>query len=356
MKVFSQTLLSSFECSAVFAEELCLSIPGKTFLAGEYLALSGGKTLVMATSPRFKMSLSLSSVESASPFHIESPAGKLWQIHQALLRKYNIQFQDPYLRGGFGASSAQFALLWSCLQILKFHNAESLMTDDSHDLAEVADNKLLDNKFSDANLNKQFDDKFSVGSWGSAVMAEPLLDDYRVLAQYQGKAPSGADIIGPFIGGLCRVQREPTLQVESSNWPFSDKGILLFHTQKKLPTHDHISQIQEIPDKLLSEQMEKILCGLQEKVWDHFVSGLSGYRQILQSKGWLAQHTAEILSFLDAHPKVLFAKGCGAMGADVVAVFCAKDAKAQLIAEIQEKGLILMASEENITNGIGICN
>ncbi len=187
-------------------------------------------------------------------------------------------------------------------------------------------------------------------------MANCLLFDYRNLAEFQGKSPSGADILGPFFGGLSMVQREPYLLTQKYFWPFLDKSVLLFHTQKKLATHDHISQIQEIPVSQFSSQMQLLLQGLQSSDWEMFLLGLSGYRQILEQNNWVADHTAEILAYLDTHPQVLFVKGCGAMGADVVAVFCAKSAKDVLIAEIQEKGLILMASEENITAGISICS
>lgn len=356
MKVVSQTLLSAFDYS--IEQEFCLSMPGKTFLAGEYLALSGGRTLVMSTNPKFKMTLrsacQSSQMESKNPFHQESPAGKLWLIHQELLKKYVIEFQDPYALGGFGASSAQFALLWASLQILKTNVFCSIESADHRDLNQEDGilSQLNSASILDLNLNQFFRDRFDVYRVG---IVEQLLNDYRQLAMYQGRSPSGADIIGPFVGGLCMVQREPALLFEKTIWPFSDKAVLLFHTKKKMPTHDHISQIQEIPDKLLAEQMAKVLQGLQMKDWDCFIAGLSGYRQEVQNKGWLAQHSAEILSYLDTHPKVKFAKGCGAMGSDVVAVFCAKNVKAELIDEIQEKGLILMASEENITDGISIC-
>lgn len=388
MKSLFQSLLTAFDISVEqMTSGRVLSIPGKTFLAGEYLALSGGQALVMSTAPKFELSVRLTTEKNDNPFHPQSPAGKLWLIHQKFLQYYEIEFYDPYACGGFGASSSQFALLWTALQFLKqqqINKNVNIVNDYKIDVENFSDaegincdnqkNKNLkliqkQKKILSSSLNPQFSLNYFF-DLNLAVQKEPslnnsldqieiemascLLFDYRSLAEHQGKAPSGVDILGPFFGGLSVVQREPSLQIEKVSWPFVDKSVLLFHTQKKLATHDHISQIQQIPVSQFASQIKLLLQGLQSSDWEMFLLGLSGYRQTLEQNNWVAVHTAEILAYLDACPQVLFAKGCGAMGADVVAVFCAKSAKEVLIAEIQEKGLILMASEENITDGISI--
>ena len=51
-------------------------IPAKTFLVGEYLALTGGPSIILTTTPCFELrqcnNLGLHGV------HPESPAGRLW--------------------------------------------------------------------------------------------------------------------------------------------------------------------------------------------------------------------------------------------------------------------------------------
>ncbi|MGE0633718.1 MAG: hypothetical protein AB7O96_14990, partial [Pseudobdellovibrionaceae bacterium] len=97
---------------------LKLSIPGKTFLVGEYLALSGGAALIVCTEPRFKMKVKLKGSEANSSglvgIHPQSPAGKFYSENQDVFSSFSLEFTDPYEgRGGFGASTAQFAMLYA---------------------------------------------------------------------------------------------------------------------------------------------------------------------------------------------------------------------------------------------------
>jgi mevalonate kinase len=48
-------------------EAVALSVPGKTFLVGEYVALDGGPSIVLATRPCFEMKI--------SPFQQDSTQG-----------------------------------------------------------------------------------------------------------------------------------------------------------------------------------------------------------------------------------------------------------------------------------------
>ena len=57
-----------------------LSVPSKTFIVGEYIALKGGPTLILSTNPRFELKATssnpyFSDIEKLA--HPDSPAGKL---------------------------------------------------------------------------------------------------------------------------------------------------------------------------------------------------------------------------------------------------------------------------------------
>ncbi len=87
---------------------MVFSIPGKTFLAGEYLALYEGPTLVFLSQPYFELSVNKGHGETAG-IHKESPAGLFIRKHQEYFANFDLKFIDPYSgRGGFGASTAQF--------------------------------------------------------------------------------------------------------------------------------------------------------------------------------------------------------------------------------------------------------
>src|SRR4051812_36096175 len=91
---------------------LKLSVPAKTFLVGEYLALSGGPSLVITTLPRFELETDPQALRN--PFAFASPAGKLWESDPL---KPKLKFRDPFEEaGGLGASTAQFALLYAALR------------------------------------------------------------------------------------------------------------------------------------------------------------------------------------------------------------------------------------------------
>src|SRR5690606_39000184 len=105
--------------------------PSKTFLLGDYLSLLGGPALLLNTEPRFqgllesiqptvKSSAIADKIQAIEPYpgiHPQSPAGKFLQRHASDFADCNLTFFDPHQgAGGFGASSAQFLMvyaLWS---------------------------------------------------------------------------------------------------------------------------------------------------------------------------------------------------------------------------------------------------
>src|SRR4051812_26828373 len=78
------------------------SVPGKVFLLGEYAVLAGKPAVIAAIPPRF-------GLRAGRSLPVEkSPAGRLLaSVGEGLARR----LADPHLgSGGFGASTAEFAL------------------------------------------------------------------------------------------------------------------------------------------------------------------------------------------------------------------------------------------------------
>lgn len=293
-----------------------LSVGGKTFIAGEYLALTGGPALILATDPRFELLVKKSSGAAENIFHPQSLAGKFWNLHSELFQNYQLQFKDPYQIGGFGASSAQFALLHSLWQLQDkiFFEAE---------------------RFFDWHL---------------------MLQDYRELGgQESGFSPSGADVVCACAGGLTWFDRSNG-KVQTFAWPFLEIDFHLVHTGNKLATHEHLKILEAFDTEGYKTAMADIHSGLSLIQFEQFLLGLKAYRSALESQHRVTEFTAQKVKKIESHPAVLFAKGCGAMGSDVILVLCEKSQSSVVRALTEKEGLKWIAGSEQISRGLYIQN
>lgn len=292
--------------------ELTLSVPSKTFLAGEYLALVGGPALLLATQPKFLLNVK-SAEGGTNPFHQNSPAGLFYQKHQSYFSQFDLKFSDPYEGiGGFGASSAQFVLL--------------------HGLWQLRESKSFESQH-------HFD-------WHS------MLTDYRSFHTGEGFPPSGADVVAQALGGLTFFQRR-TGHVQSFAWPF-DNEILLFHTGHKVSTHEHLKNLQNIPEDEMTEFVLTLQTALQTVDFKKFVQALDGFAKALETQGWALKRTLDIVAKLRETEGVHTAKGCGALGADVVMVIVDSVHKEKIIRNAHELGLRFISGSSQISSGFQI--
>lgn len=293
-----------------------LSVGGKTFVAGEYLALTGGPALILTTDPRFHLEVFEQSGISKNIFHPQSPAGKFWGLHSDFFSKVHLNFQDPYQIGGFGASSAQFALL--------------------HSLWQVRDKIFVEaQRFFDWHL---------------------MLQDYRKLAdQGKGFPPSGADVIGACAGGLTLFDRLNG-RVQTFAWPFQEIEFFVVHTGNKLATHEHLKGLEDFATQDFEAAMKLVHEGLSQVQFDLLLDGLRQYREALSKQGRIAEHTKTLVLKLEADSDVLFAKGCGAMGSDVVLVFCEKINARKVRKQIEQLSLRVIADSSHISRSLHIQN
>jgi len=254
-------------------------IPAKTFLLGEYAAIAGESAIVLTTTPCFEVSLS----QGNNALHPDSPAGQ-WLRSQNLSLDCLYWF-DPYQgKGGMGASSAQFigAYLASC------------------------------------HINQIQPDY------------ESLLNAYYQCAwQGKGLKPSGYDVLAQTQQGCVYINKNRQ-QMHRFDWLFPDIAFLLIHSGQKLATHHHL-QSTTLPTDVhaLSETVEQAKHAFEHNDSHELITAITTYQQQLASSNLTAPHSLQALEYLQQRKSVLAAKGCGALGADV---------------------LLLIVSEENLIN------
>ena len=73
-------------------------------------------------------------------------------------------------------------------------------------------------------------------------------------------------------------------------------------------------------------------------------------------QGWVTEFTLETVQKLDKNSKVLFAKGCGAMGSDVILVFCEKCHTKDVRNALMDLNLQVVADSGQVGQGLQIRN
>lgn len=248
-----------------------------------------------------------------SEFHPQSPAGRLLDVARGV-RERSFKFVDPHQgAGGFGASTAQFALVYGAL-------AEEA----GWDLSPQAVRR---------------------------VYRELLIGD----AISQTLPPSGADLIAQLSGGVVKFDaaRETVTQhAESADW----RRLLVFSATsqagRKVPTHEHLARLGTLKAGLviaLSSLVDRAEQALANEDGAAFGAVLTEYAEALSAGGLELEAACADRRALSAIPGVLGAKGTGAMLADTFIVWLAPGVNAgslergRVIQAAQARGLALIA-------------
>lgn len=309
-----------------------LRIPGKTFVVGEYLALLGGPSVVLSTEPCFEFSWQSihdkpSAGEIRHPFHHASPAGRwLGQLKPDPRldgTSYVIQFHDPFLgAGGFGGSTAEFLGAWVFSRWLETQRRSTSAAAAQWQQLLAGGSMALVDVLPDRHQSV-------VPVWPSERIE---IERFReLLRDYQAVCPegSGADLVSQATGGLA-VWDGASDEMRKFAWPFPSDVLdfRLIRTGKKLPTHLHVSEVRKrIEMGVDREFIEELRPWVEECVQslaladvDRFAASLRGSAGALARAGWVADHTGRWLHLLSEIEGVRAAKGCGAMGSDVMLV------------------------------------
>ena len=283
--------------------------------------MAGGPSLVATTSPRFEAVFRrrpLSAPETR-PFHPESPAGRLWgELSER--PHWGVEWRDAHGGlGGFGASTAQFAAVCA---------------------------------FGDG-----------LGAWESGIATSDwtrLLELYRSVAwSGEGGRPSGADLIAQIRGGVSAFEEASGLS-EVFAWPFPGLDLTLLRTGRKLATHEHLREIV-VDGSHLSALREGAVAAVESmRSGDAaaFCAAIACYGERLATLRLCAERTVDLLAQArrELGELVLAAKGCGAMGADVLVLLHRPEARARVEAwaKGQALGLAGRAADIGARTGSGL--
>lgn len=295
------------------------SISVKVFLLGEYAVLAGLPAIGIAVGPRFEL-LRDSSAQRVTEFHPQSPAAILISRAQKQINSSSalsklipeLSFKDPFNgSGGFGASTAQFALCYCAI-------------------ATELGNKL---------------------DWQSVWTA------YRESSQAKLK-PSGADLVTQWHGGVTLFSPS-SIKAEDLSHKIDFSNLLIFSatTQpgRKVATHDHLDSLKSISklEVALRAPLEKGLQAIRDGNPENLGAAMDSYAQALELLGLEIEATREDRHILRRLPGVCGVKGAGAMQADAVLVWVKdNEAKGPVRALAESRGLHYVGDGNQKQSGI----
>lgn len=279
-------------------------IPAKTFLIGEYAAIEGGSAIILTTTPCFTVSLVEGNQHEG--IHPDSPAGQWWATHRIPAK--SLAWHDPYHGiGGLGASSAQFigAYLASC-HLLHVKPSQQV---------------LLDAYFQSC--------------WNG-----------------EGVRPSGYDVTAQTQNRCVYINRRQH-SLETYDWVFDDIAFLLLHSGEKLATHYHLRHhhLATLSTTFLSNIAEQARQAFKQGDSGQLIDAINAYQQELQQLHLTSVHSLDYLTHLKEKYPILAAKGCGAMGADVLLLIMPADGLALHSKNLLEEGWVILASSQDLYKG-----
>ncbi len=202
-----------------------------------------------------------------------------------------------------------------------------------------------------------YDGKGGFGASGAEFVInakrQGMVDPWKVVDAYKKKgfSGSGADIVSQWMGGLTYFfAREKIIQ--KINWPFRGLYLGLIHTGNKLNTHEHLEKLK--PANF--ENLEKIAKNCYDSIirpkQHNFIKALLDYQENLVELNLVADTTKPLLNKLSHNTMILAAKGCGAMGSDVILTVIEKTQKDNFELFCEKENLNLVYCDNEFAEGV----
>ncbi|MDR2267940.1 MAG: hypothetical protein LBD81_00625 [Holosporaceae bacterium] len=262
---------------------MIFSAKSKTFLVGEYAVLFGGGAVLLATDPEFQLIVNkIDSREAILTGMIESSPGFLFfREYKSVFDHLEIKFLDPHGgRGGFGASSAQYVLLYKLYSHLT----------------------------------------------GKPIQLETFLNEYKHFAGGGCVAPSGADCVLQLHNRHVYFDSRDN-HLELLNWNFPNIEFAIFPTNTKVQTHNHIQNLPFIDVSDLNVCVDGVKKSFLLGNVEMLSKNIMDFSHAIIKKKLAVKEVRHVIDLLLYTDGVLAAKGCGAMLADTIVVLLQKKKK-----------------------------
>ena len=164
------------------------------------------------------------------------------------------------------------------------------------------------------------------------IMEQDSLDDVKPFdiwrsfrsLKFEGCMPSGADVIGQWIGGLGIFEQDP-LSVETLSFHLPDLEILVLRAGKNFYTYSYLRELK-LKDLTKLKAIAHEACeALKDKKEERFLQAINSYRDELINLEYVADKSLKLLEKLKNLPEVKACKSCGAMGSETLIVFYNKE-------------------------------
>ena len=260
-----------------------LSAKSKVFLVGEYAVLFGGNAILLTIEPSFKLKFRESMERGVLKNFINSPAFNFWEQHGHFFQKFDIEFEDPYNgTGGFGASSAQYVLLY---KLYEMYNCRTV----------ISEQEAL----------------------------KKCIDTYKKLPLNKGINPSGADCAAQYMNR--HIFFNSTQQTATPlSWSFPNLDLRVFKTSDKVNTHEHLRNLKnlDISDMIAPIQNVRQAFDLADE--NLLIENVNLFFALMIEKDIAFPKTIDLVKQIRSMPFIRAAKGCGALAADVIAIILDK--------------------------------
>jgi len=185
---------------------------------------------------------------------------------------------------------------------------------------------------------------------------QSFLDKYRGLSNVESKSkfpPSGYDVISQWTGKVTYIDVKNKV-LKKFDWPFNDLSFVLIKSSEKIPTHEHLKSLDQIPEKELRACVAKALKAFETKNQKLLIESINENFKALKKAKLVAPQALKTIEKLANHEDVLAVKGCGALGADVFCVLVKNEKLPQFISYGRSENLNMVASEKDLSHGIEV--
>lgn len=270
------------------------SVPGKTYLVGEYSVLVGGAALGLSTAPQYIIEDNVTDF-LACDLHPESAASQ-YLAKTGKQRSFSIE--DPY-QGGFGRSTAEF--------------------------------------------------------WGAIVpdlVAEKEYNFFDIMKLYRElHNGSGIDLAFQYFGQICLADAQASYY-QNLAWPFPHLQFLIVSTGVKIPTHEHLKNLDKSRLNELPQISESVIKSFTENREFEFLARLKDWRNKLKELGLTCSNSLRLIEEIENCAEVKLVKPCGALGADVLLVFFAGEQKQKVVNYLIEHQIRIEAGITELVAGV----